>query len=175
MASEALTMTDRIRVSGEGENRHLFFMCPGCRDPHALDARWSWNGITTVPTFGPASPGQAFSLLVRWSEGGQGEERIKKCCHSYVEDGRIRFLDDCTHPLAGKAVAIPEWRGFDRDAYRWDEIILAEEKLIPLASLVRSGNMTSKAVDEWWLTKVTPIMVPDHPFIPRDRQRRRPR
>ena len=28
---------------------------------------------------------------------------------SYVEAGRIRFLDDCTHALAGKTVDLPAW------------------------------------------------------------------
>jgi hypothetical protein len=30
-------------------------------------------------------------------------------CHSFVTDGRIQFLNDCTHPLAGQTVDIPEW------------------------------------------------------------------
>ena len=30
-------------------------------------------------------------------------------CHSFVTDGRIQFLGDCTHKLAGQTVNIPEW------------------------------------------------------------------
>ena len=30
-------------------------------------------------------------------------------CHSFVTDGRIRFLGDCTHALKGQTVPIPEW------------------------------------------------------------------
>jgi hypothetical protein len=30
-------------------------------------------------------------------------------CHVFVENGKIRFLDDCTHELAGKTVDIPVW------------------------------------------------------------------
>ena len=29
-------------------------------------------------------------------------------CHSFVTDGRIQFLADCTHPLAGQTVDLPE-------------------------------------------------------------------
>jgi len=29
-------------------------------------------------------------------------------CHSYVTDGRIQFLADCTHALAGLTVDLPE-------------------------------------------------------------------
>jgi hypothetical protein len=30
-------------------------------------------------------------------------------CHSFVTDGRIQFLEDCTHELAGQTVDLPEW------------------------------------------------------------------
>jgi hypothetical protein len=30
-------------------------------------------------------------------------------CHSFVTDGRIQFLTDCTHAFAGRTVDLPEW------------------------------------------------------------------
>ena len=59
--------------------------------------RWGWNGDAEKPTFTP-------SVLVRynWSDG----ERV---CHSFVTDGQIQFLGDCTHALAGQTVDIPAW------------------------------------------------------------------
>lgn len=30
-------------------------------------------------------------------------------CHSFVTDGRIQFLTDSTHELAGQTVDLPEW------------------------------------------------------------------
>jgi hypothetical protein len=32
----------------------------------------------------------------------------KQVCHSFITDGFIQFLDDCTHPLAGQTVEIPD-------------------------------------------------------------------
>jgi hypothetical protein len=43
---------------------------------------------------------------------GEVIEPIPTVCHSYVTDGKIRFLDDCTHELAGKTVEledVPDW------------------------------------------------------------------
>jgi len=40
------------------------------------------------------------SILWQW-----GDVR----CHSYVTDGRIQFLNDCTHDLAGQTVDLPEY------------------------------------------------------------------
>ena len=31
-----------------------------------------------------------------------------KRCHSYVKDGQIQFLNDCSHVLAGQTVDLPE-------------------------------------------------------------------
>lgn len=92
---------------------NLIFMCPGCREWHVVNVdsperpRWGWNGSVDKPTFTP-------SILVRtgravdpnWQhEDGDPPE----VCHSFVTDGRIQFLSDCTHALAGQAVDIPNF------------------------------------------------------------------
>jgi hypothetical protein len=30
-------------------------------------------------------------------------------CHSFVSEGVIQFLDDCTHSLVGQSVELPPW------------------------------------------------------------------
>jgi hypothetical protein len=49
------------------------------------------------PTFQP-------SILAR-VERTDGKIMV---CHSFVADGKIQFLGDCTHKLAGQTVDIPE-------------------------------------------------------------------
>lgn len=82
------------------------YFCPGCGCYHAPyirphkspnGASWEFNGDINKPTFNP-------SILTR-VEGLDGKVAI---CHSFVQDGRIQFLNDCTHPLAGKVVDIPD-------------------------------------------------------------------
>ena len=104
--------------------RYLTFRCPGCDDFHVVNvadrgrACWTWNGSEEAPTFQP-------SILVRsghhvpWFDGGQcyctwdkkDQEDFAdlKCtiCHSFVTDGAIQFLDDCTHHLKGQTVPLP--------------------------------------------------------------------
>ena len=43
------------------------------------------------------------SELARWEEG---KNKIKKVCHSFVTDGKIRYLNDCTHHLKGQTVEL---------------------------------------------------------------------
>lgn len=52
---------------------------------------WTWNGDTEKPTLRPS---------IATSMGRDG--RI--VCHSWVNDGRVQFLDDCTHALRGQTL-----------------------------------------------------------------------
>jgi len=95
------------------EGNGLVFWCPGCKEAHRIQhgagngPRWTWNGSVDKPTFSP-------SVLVRTgravdpsfvSEPGDPPE----VCHSFVTDGRIQFLADSAHELAGQTVDLPEF------------------------------------------------------------------
>lgn len=104
------------------EGGRVAFMCPGCRDHHQVTVDgahpWSWNESGDAPTFSP-------SVLVRgaqverdasgkwtggWVRGPDGQP-LPFVCHSFVADGRIQFLSDCTHDLAGQTVELPDIDG----------------------------------------------------------------
>ena len=83
----------------------VWFWCPGCDEAHAVmvggnypGPKWGWNGSLERPTFTP-------SILVR---SKRGEAQTDKVCHSFVNEGRIQFLGDCTHELAGETVDLGE-------------------------------------------------------------------
>lgn len=87
-----------------GESVCWYFECPACRighSPHTQRGpeggpRWTFNGDVEKPTFAP-------SLLVRWEKG---PDHVPQVCHSFIRDGMIEFLGDCTHELAGKTVPL---------------------------------------------------------------------
>jgi len=54
---------------------------------------WTWNGDTEKPTVKP-------SIITRG--GGDG------VCHSFVNDGKVQFLGDCTHEYANKTLDLLE-------------------------------------------------------------------
>ena len=95
----------KIHQYGESLPLQFWFNCPGCRNTHAftvgppqrgpLDPRWTFNGSFDRPTFSP-------SLLCN-------KDHAPSRCHLFLENGRIRFLDDCHHALAGKTVECPDW------------------------------------------------------------------
>lgn len=80
------------RVWKDPDNGVHVIFCPGCEEVHAIDSRWTFNGDMVVPTFNP-------SLLVT---GG-------KRCHSFIRDGKIEFLNDCSHALKSTTVPLPEF------------------------------------------------------------------
>jgi hypothetical protein len=86
--------------TGAMVNTEVVFHCPGCKCAHFVrvhgaDPVWSWNGSIESPTFSP-------SLLAM-------ANMADKRCHSFVKDGKIQFLNDCFHELAGQTVDIPDW------------------------------------------------------------------
>jgi hypothetical protein len=108
--------------------RTLMFECPGCDMMHQVNVAgsgrpmWTWNGSIERPTFSP-------SVLVTYdhmSEAGRARSKtfhekhgryptheenpydVHDICHSFVTDGHIQFLGDCTHKLAGQTVDLPE-------------------------------------------------------------------
>lgn len=92
----------------ETENGNVLFECPGCgclhavgvREKNSVGAQWGWNGSLDQPTFTP-------SILVRANY--TSPNRMDDICHSFVTNGKIQFLGDCTHQLAGQTVDLPDW------------------------------------------------------------------
>lgn len=87
----------------------LGFRCPGCASTHYIQhgaedgPNWSWNGNLEKPTFTP-------SVLVTYPGKDAGQDGAPPAvCHSFVTDGRIQYLGDCTHVLAGQTVDLPPW------------------------------------------------------------------
>lgn len=79
----------RLHMPGPLPNRILPVMIGGTR--HGT-GNWTWNGSMDEPTVKP-------SILTKGRD-----EKGEHVCHSFVNDGRVQFLGDCTHELAGQTV-----------------------------------------------------------------------
>lgn len=111
--------------------KRAWFFCPGCESDHAVYIEgdkskvpvWGYNGSEDKPTFTP-------SVLVsypQYSEAKRKERQFfyeengryptakelpfdkKFICHSFVKDGMIQFLNDCTHNLKGQTVNLRKY------------------------------------------------------------------
>lgn len=83
----------------------MLIECPACGCAHGFTIEgphaWKWNGSVDLPTFSP-------SMLATWTDHPDGKTPVDRRCHSFVRDGRIQFLADCTHDLAGQTVDLPD-------------------------------------------------------------------
>jgi hypothetical protein len=102
--------------------------CLGCGHNHVVytnpqvyqESTWGFNGDVNNPTFTP-------SLLVRSGHFIPDFKAGERCwctynnehldspkpfectvCHSFITDGKIQYLNDCTHHLRGQTIELPE-------------------------------------------------------------------
>lgn len=98
-------------AKGPDGTEYRRFDCPGCGAPHVLPVTgpkaWGFNHNEDLPTFTP-------SILVHEAKAGPDATLVapgtvlSPRCHSFVTDGRIQFLSDCGHALAGQTVDLPD-------------------------------------------------------------------
>lgn len=118
----------KVKVHTDKDNLHgrnmISFMCPGCGERHTINYddvyHWTWNGDINKPTISPSIlrrsghylPEHQGTCWCDYNKNHPDEEVDFKCvvCHSFVREGKIQFLNDCTHELAGQTVEM-----FDED------------------------------------------------------------
>jgi uncharacterized protein YlaI len=102
-----MTLKKLSPLLGEQPNGCILFMCPACDHVHSLPIegrytgphdKWTWNGNVDKPTFAPS--------VRAWYDRPAHDGRPARTyvCHSFVREGRIEYLSDCTHRLAGQTV-----------------------------------------------------------------------
>jgi hypothetical protein len=118
-------MTQKLKLVEDAGGKGAAFFCPGCKDTHVIyyeghPSRWTWNGDLDRPTFSPnirvrtghfIEGSSKNSCWCTYNREHPDDPSTFTCihCHSYVIDGKIRFLDDCSHALVGQTVDLPPW------------------------------------------------------------------
>ena len=99
------------------------FYCPGCKCSHMVNNSWKINLDTN--TISPSvlvkenwsmsddwdyksAPKNEDGSLKKNSDGKISGAIKSPRCHSFVRNGMIQYLGDCTHGLAGKTIPMEE-------------------------------------------------------------------
>ena len=138
----AFVAISRCLASPAGSPDQIAFFCCGCNMPHSIKVgtgpgpRWGYNGNPDAPTFTPSvlarttrAPGgrdvmtdeEEIEHDAIYASGGFEavmRSRFGLVCHSFITAGRVQYLGDCTHHLAGQTVDLPDW---DRAMSAWGE------------------------------------------------------
>ncbi len=96
----------------DNQHEEYMFICPGCETGHRFVVKWGPKEIEDMKRLGYGTPTWTFnnnleqptfspSLLYHKSES-------HPLCHSYVTNGKIQFLGDCSHKLVGQTVDLPD-------------------------------------------------------------------
>lgn len=120
----------KIRTVQQPAQFQYMIFCPGCRCGHGLRVgqsdgpNWSFNGEMERPSFQPSLliEGHDFTPKGRaefeaWRAAGYPRENDQPkqfesaptICHSFITNGQIQFLDDCTHALKGQTVPLEDF------------------------------------------------------------------
>lgn len=104
------------------EGGGLRYWCQGCEEIHGIQVgdgpgpRWGWNGNVDAPTFTPSvlvtwetsEPPVTPENLDQWRAQPWEQHKVKRVCHTFVTDGMVQFLGDCTHQFAGQTLPLPD-------------------------------------------------------------------
>jgi hypothetical protein len=118
-----IVVARRVHYRKDGKSHKVTYhryWCPGCDALHSIAVRpgsqpngasWGFTGTLEKPTYTP-------SQLSEWN-GVKDGKTIKQRCHTFIREGMIQFLNDCTHALKGQTVPLPplpDWVVGERDA-----------------------------------------------------------
>jgi hypothetical protein len=108
------------------EGGGLSYWCQGCQEMHAVRVgegsgpRWGYNGNPEAPTFTPSvlvtsghfAPGHlpGAGCWCTYDDDQGDDPNPFKCsvCHTFITDGKVQFLSDCTHARAGQTLDLPD-------------------------------------------------------------------
>lgn len=109
----------------DGVQQGYLIECPACgfahffhvEQPSNSGQRWTFNGDLDKPTFSPSMRARSGHYCIGRNKAEcpecadaerRGESSHCVHCHSFVREGKIQFLADCSHDMAGQTVDLPE-------------------------------------------------------------------
>lgn len=111
----------QLHLPGPLSNRLIPVILRGSRDDHA-SVVWSWNGDTEKPTLKPSIRTKSSRFTKEGEKqyedwAARGYPKLSEnhtfdsedvICHTWINDGFVIFLDDCSHELKGQTLELLE-------------------------------------------------------------------
>lgn len=109
-------MARAYKQDGVDGSEYIVYRCQGCDTLHSVCVKagplygsgpvWGYNGSLEMPTF---TPSVLFWLEHRADEDEEERKYVdSRRCHTFITDGRVQFLGDCGHALAGQTLDLPD-------------------------------------------------------------------
>lgn len=95
----------KVKIETYGDTTYCIYKCPCQKQvlwiPITGPKAWKFSGSPDLPSLQP-------SLLTTWKGRDEQGQIIEHICHSFLKDGKVIFLNDCNHNLAGQTVELPD-------------------------------------------------------------------
>jgi hypothetical protein len=99
----------RMRMYAKDPGKYYFF-CPGCAEYHSVSTTrpnangtvFRISGTLQLPTVTPM-----INRSIEKFNSSKHANNPAHVCNSFIVEGKIRFLENCTHALAGRQVDLP--------------------------------------------------------------------
>lgn len=105
-------MSKKIQQFENTKNR--IFWCPACNQVHTIDDKWTYSGTDEKPTVRASVKAMYVKVpnplphdengRIMFDENKRVIGAKDMICHLFITDGKIRYLNDCTHEMAGQTV-----------------------------------------------------------------------
>lgn len=130
----------KVRKIPISETRYQYhFICPGCNHEHAFNEKtWTWNRDYNKPTLWP-------SYLMYGSRFDKNKNSVPFVCHSYIKEGKIEYLDDCTHHLRNQIIELPDYPIINRIIFVG---IHNKQELKPLDISTKTGKIITEIIKQ---------------------------
>lgn len=124
-------VSSKLRRWAGDDKVGLHYWCQGCEQMHSVvvegPGAWGFNGDLERPTFTPSVMLRSGHYASTW-QAGMGCWCSYKAehpddpdpfdcvvCHTFITDGMVQFLSDCTHQFAGQTLPLPDLPEQHRD------------------------------------------------------------
>lgn len=117
-------LSSKVRRWEGGGKAGLHYWCQGCDQMHSVVTEgagaWGYNGNPEAPTFTPSvllrnghyasthKPGGRCWCDYNREHPDDEDRMICVVCHTFITDGMVQFLGDCTHQFAGQTLPLPD-------------------------------------------------------------------
>lgn len=102
----------------------LIYWCQGCKQSHSVRIEgqhaWTFDGNFESPTFSPSvlttsghyisghKPGDRCWCTYNAENPDNPAPFTCQRCHTFIKNGNVQFLNDCSHELAGQILPLPD-------------------------------------------------------------------
>lgn len=121
-------LSKKLRSTDYGNGRlGVSYWCQGCKRMHGIitdgPGAWGWDRNVDSPTFTPSvlttyrsgEPPVTPENFAEYKLNPWPQTKKDNVCHTFITNGMVQFLGDCTHEFVNQTVPLPDLPDYHQD------------------------------------------------------------